>query len=482
MSVHLPQQRSPVRLWCVIDAGSPNALLLRHFASWAAGKHPVDCDMLDDLLQLRSTYDELEPTYWPAGSVEHLLLERWPSKGAVDPPDQEALVRTLDAYFRFLRNTGRMSSRSADPKSLAKEARRSAAGMAEAAADVEQWSPTKVLMDFGRSQGIDFDDAPDVETLQARLLEVQNLWNALPTKERQQRMPGTVTGLPAHDPALEMSGRDWACEAFDIDDEIIALLMTFSHRLPKGELPLPEKVAPIFQAAPYMRDLLALVDWVGAAKEITGTRVLRPKLAHEAYDALGLDSWTRQLLRRRYPDERFAGVAKLGLENWIEQEATRPWNRAAECDALHRLWFGAVACGAIALSGGKAAAVDEPDRDAERWVAMGVRSAVAMMNLLCDGPGTAAPLVFAMMTSYVTGRAPVSKDEILDFAVDWTWSPKELDEFTTLDIHEWERPLVDATIGRLADTGLFVETPDSVTLTDAGDVFVTAWLDYVQDR
>ena len=89
---------------------------------------------LGELIRLRE-YDDLEPTYWPAGSVEHLLLERWPSKGDVDVPDETTLVETLDGWFRFLRSTGRMSGRSADPKQLAREARRAAPRMEVVAGD-----------------------------------------------------------------------------------------------------------------------------------------------------------------------------------------------------------------------------------------------------------------------------------------------------------------------------------------------------------
>jgi hypothetical protein len=32
----------------------------------------------------------------------------------------------------------------------------------------------------------------------------------------------------------------------------------------------------------------------------------------------------------------------------------------------------------------------------------------------------------------------------------------------------------------MADTGLYVETDDGISLTAAGDVFVTAWLKYME--
>jgi len=462
----------------VIDADSPHGLLIRHFTDWADAKgRAADAALLEELLRLRSTYDELEPTCWPLDSVEHLLLERWPSKGGVEPPDPDVLVETLDAYFRFLRNTGRMASRSGDPRALTKEARRAARRMPEAAEDVGKWSPTKVLLDFGRSIGIDVDDVPDAQTLQARLAEIQDRWNALPTEERRRRMPGPADEPTQHSDS-SMSGCDLAMREFGIDDPIVALLLTFADRLPTGELRAPEVVAPLFREAPYMRNMLALAAWVGSGKEVTSTRVLRPALAHTVHDDLGLGAWTRARLHREYPDERFPGVAALGLDAWIEREASRPWSRAAECEPLHRLWCGAIACGVIRVSGKKAVAVDEPERDAEGWVSLGVRSASGLMNLLLETPYLAIPVVHAMLTSYVRGGAAVGKDELLDFFTAWRRSPDELAYYREIghDGQGWDRSMIEHSLWKLADTGLYVETPEAVTLTDAGDVFVTAWL------
>lgn len=462
---------------------SPHGLLIRHFADWARGKNrSPDLDLLEELLHLRSAYDELEPTYWPMDSVERLLLERWPSKGGVEAPDPDVLVETLDAYFRFLRNTGRMASRSGDPKALTKEARRATRRMPEAAADVANWSSTKVLLDYGRSVGIDVDDVPDAETLQARLSEIQDQWNALPTEERHRRMPGPADATSERSDS-SMSGRDRAMSEYGIDDPIIALLLTFADKFPTGELPAAEAVAPIFQKAPYQRNMLALADWVGSGREVTTTGVLRPALAHEAYDHLRLDEWTREQLHREYQDERLPGVAAVGLDAWIEVKASRPWSRAADCEALHRLWCGAIACGAIGISGKKAVAADEPERDPERWVSMGLSSSVGLMNILLEAPIFATPVVYALMASYVRGKAAVTKEEILDFFTHWRRTPEELAYYREIDhdSRSWDQPMVDSSLGKLADTGLYVESADSITLTGAGDVFVTGWLKYMEN-
>ena len=207
------------------------AELLRDFAAWAESKgRDIDLMLLDELLRLRSSYDELEPTYWPPGSVEHLLLERFPSKGPTETPEPEVVSETLDAYFRFLRSTGRMSRRSADPKELTREARRNARRMHELAEDRVNWSPNKVLADFGRTIGIDLDGAPDLETLQQRLEQIQQAWNELPVSERRRLMPRP--GDPTGEEADELPGREVAMRLFGTDDQIIALLMTFADRLP----------------------------------------------------------------------------------------------------------------------------------------------------------------------------------------------------------------------------------------------------------
>lgn len=122
--------------------------------------------MLDRLLDLRSTYAELPVTYWPASSIEDLLLRLWPAKGDVEPLPEQAVAETLEAYVRFLRGTGRMSARSSSPAELRKEIRRSVPRMAAAAADKSAWSPNKALMEYGRSIGIGLDDLPYVATLQ----------------------------------------------------------------------------------------------------------------------------------------------------------------------------------------------------------------------------------------------------------------------------------------------------------------------------
>jgi len=63
-----------------VDAFDELTKLITQFAAWATrkGRQP-DLDLLTTLLDLRASYDDLAPTYWPAGSVEDLLLDLWPA-------------------------------------------------------------------------------------------------------------------------------------------------------------------------------------------------------------------------------------------------------------------------------------------------------------------------------------------------------------------------------------------------------------------
>lgn len=322
------------------------AALLRDLASWAERKgRVVDLMLLDELLQLRTSYADLSATYWPTGSVEHLLLERLPSKGPTDPPDPAVVTGTLDAYFKFLRSTGRMTRRSADPKELTREARRNARRMHELAEDRTTWSQNKVLIDFGCSIGIDLDGAPDLETMQVRLAEITQAWNGLPVSERRRLMPRP--GDPVEDADDELPGRELAMDRYGTDDEIVALLMTFSDRLSSGELPPPEQVWPTIERSDYFRQVRALAAWVGDGRAITSTGVLRPALAKQVHDELGLGEWTH---------------------------------------AQHRLWLGAVASGLVHVSSTKAVSAPDVQRDEERWLSVGLGASIGLMRHVVESP------------------------------------------------------------------------------------------------
>lgn len=123
----------------------------------------------------------------------------------------------------------------------------------------------------------------------------------------------------------EYSGEQSAMDRFDVGNPVLALLMTFEGRLPTGRLPGADVVAKIARSSKYLRSMLALAAWVGERREVTTTGVLRPALAREVSEVLGLGAWQRDQLERRYPEGDLpVGVAKVGREAWIQQEFDPP--------------------------------------------------------------------------------------------------------------------------------------------------------------
>jgi hypothetical protein len=120
--------------------------------------------------------------------------------------------------------------------------------MKAAAEDRANWSSGKMLQDFGAQRGIRMDDAPDLETLQDRLNQIQGAWNALPIHERQLLMPHPGD-------RDDESGRDRALAAYDVDGEVTALLLGFGYELPSGRLPPTTETAPKRPALSTMRGL-----------------------------------------------------------------------------------------------------------------------------------------------------------------------------------------------------------------------------------
>ena len=316
-----------------------NELLLRHAQRWAADHgRPFDRDLVARVLDLRSTHDGLAANLWPAGSAAHLMVQRWPAHGPVEPPDIAAFTGSLDTFWRFLRSTGRLASASAEPAQLRKEATNAAPQMAKACADPSRWGSAKSVLAFGEQVGISLDDAETIDELQDRLDRIGAAWNDLPEDERHRRT--------AH-----------------LDD-----LVGATNDLDPKDAPVPAPEAS--EVAPYVRDsgftqaLAALAAWVGEGREITSIGVLRPALAREAYADLDLWPWEREWRR-------------IGGAGEPDRPAT--WRSAADCAPLERLWQSAVAGGLILLNGRRATvALPAPTSD-EGWAGLGVSS---VMNLV----------------------------------------------------------------------------------------------------
>lgn len=356
-----------------------------------------------------------------------------------------------------------MSGRSAQPKDLTREARRAAPKMSEVSADRSQWSSGKVLMDFGKSLGIEFDDVPDLETMQARLDATNAAWNALPMHERLRLMPD-------NEPRDE-SLRDRLARTSGSDDPVVGLLLTFRHELPTGTLPTPDITGPQFARSSYLRQVLALADWAVDGQPLTDTDVLKLAPSRDAYAVLGLDAWTRAQLAREYPDDRYPGVAAVGHERWIEDRAGEPWRSAADCMALDRLWWGGHSSGGLEVRGRKVYGVPDRERSDDEWLGLGLAACAGLLDWLEAMPGQLVTIVQALMRSYVSERSWIGFAELAEFHDAWLFEPSLLERVGPRD-----DLYARVALGHVADTGLLEESADAVRLTEAGDVFVTWWL------
>jgi hypothetical protein len=448
----------------VTDA--PHRLLLSHFSNWAQTKgRDVDVPLLESLLDLRAAYDDLEPTLWPAGSVQDLLLRLVPAKGPTEPLPSDATVDALDAYFRFLRNTGRMSARSATPADLTKEARRSAKKMSAAATDRANWSPGKSMIDFGSSIGISLDDLSSDE-LQDRLDQIAAAWNDLPIHQRQRLDP----------PKDNLSGRSRAMAAYQTDDDIAALIKSFRYEMPQGELPSPAEIAPIIRETGLFNQIHALAHWIQPRAEVTATGVLRPAAARQAFEALGLVAWWREWLRCDYVDRSSSEDIEIALESIVSRQS---WRSARDCIPLDRLWSAAVACQVINIEGRWAYPSWPQELDDDGTVTLALRAGLAVLAGYLDGdsPFAVPVLGYALLRSYVRRPRSVPLEEIEEFVLSWILTPSQR---TDPDRHDLYRRLIRSTM-RLAlygldDLGIFFQTKNEIALTAWGDVYVANWL------
>ena len=66
----------------------------------------------------------------------------------------------------------------------------------------------------------------------------------------------------------------------------------------------------------------------------------------------------------------------------------------------------------------------------------------------------------------------------MEFHLDWLFPPRD----RHLSVEADWFPFVDEALGWIADTGIIEERDDSIRLTEAGDVFVTWWLDHMREK
>lgn len=427
-------------------------LLLRHAANWAQQRKRVcDTELLETALELRLQHDDLPPTLWPSGSVEDLMLHRWPAHGD-GTPDVDVLADSLDTFVRFLRVTGRMSSGSGDPRALAREAHRAAPKMAAACADSTNYGPSKSLLAFGRDAGFPVDDAASIEELQATLSQVTEAWNSLPVEERRARMP-----LPG-DPAPGAFGHE------TFDDDAVDL----SGFLERGD---PVRAAAQARQAPFVQACLRLADWVGDRKQVTATGVLCLADAKRAYAELELWRWQEQVVGQ--PNGRPAELARQF-----------PWRSAGDALPLERLWFASQEAGLVETLATVARSSSVPPEDEYAWIGLSASLTLALWRIVESAYDRSPVPVLAVLGGCAL-MGSITRDEV---RAQWEDHPRNVWRRELVDgdyadrAQEFSDRDLDLSLHFFADTGIWERDGETYRLTDLGREFATVLFSYLERR
>lgn len=314
--------------------------------AWAAKtRRPLDPNLLHAALRRHDDSDRAPGTAWPTGSAEPLLAD----SRLAPSTDRDALVRSLDTYWRFLRATGRMASGSADPKALTKEAQRAAR---RAAGQRTPRSTPAEATSLGRRE---FEEgmAELVDQFRAELDE----------KRIRSGFDDDLDDLADDDP-----WDTWAAERWENDDcpgcdecgwegdrfEAGRLLQAADFKIPgltdlTGiDLPIPDDgaVRELVTGSGYFQNIQRLCAWLGdRGRPVTDEGWLTLCAARQAVTVLDLDEWVRTVL-----DE----------EPELEE-------RAGEHEGLGRLHQPAVNAGFIDIRGARAYPVTVLPSSDEEW-------------------------------------------------------------------------------------------------------------------
>lgn len=438
-------------------------LLLRHAERWAGEKNRLlDVNLMATVLQLRAVHDGMPANRWPARSATHVMLTRWPAHGPVEAPDVPTLLASLETYWRFLRNTGRMAGGSAEPADLVREAKAAGRRMVAVCADPANYGQSKILLEFGREIGISLDGAADADEANRLMQEISAAWNALPDAERVRRMPvvgnaESRMGRAVTDATNHLSAHGALPEGWHLPDP---------PRLDEPEEDYypsdPALAAPQVRASRFVQDVFALVDWVGDGRQVTKTEVLRPAVARQAYAHLGLWEWEREWRRAggySVPDDPKA-------DELLASSGMFGWRTAADCLPLDRLWYAALSVGLIAIEGGRAIA--DPSRiptTDEGWVELG------LMLLLCLAQRTKSgrlDLLVGLLLALSSDSGEVhSEGGLVEW---WVRSPKNplagLDDEKFVRI--WSERDVRTCLYEFADCNLWTDEKGSLAETELG--------------
>lgn len=432
-------------------------LLVRHTETWARTKsRDLRTELLHEVLSLRENYDALPYGTWPKGSAERLLLTTWPAYGK-ELPDLDDLMVTLDTFWSFLRATGRMSAQSAPLSELRKEAKRTLPKMGAAYDDPARHSTGRVLGDFGESIGISLEGADTLQDMQARLGAIQDAWNALPQEERVRRMPDTS---PKSRRAAKFTAMTTHQDAPDDDfDDVPAL--TGSD---------PALSARDARESAYVQTCLELATWVGEGRPATERGLLRPAVAREAYQHLGLWSWDRALDQLVF-DEDLPPVGS-DADAELARGALESWRSAGNCLALDRYWFSLEGTQLIERAGARVRASNDLPQDDQEWVHTAVTLLIGLCRRLGEHPRE--PLPGILLLPHVNDGT-ASLDEIAEW-----WESRCPARFRGIPEVGWGERL-DLTLFHFDDCNLWTRTDDRLTLTHLGRDFALVYLNMVDE-
>lgn len=402
---------------------SEHELLIRHAERWAADKNrPFEAELVELALDLRATHDALPANRWPTGSVEHLMLRRWPAHGPAGVPDVGALVQSLDTFWRFLRSTGRMAGGSAEPKVLLAEAKRAAKKMPAACTEPENYSATKSILDFGAEIGISLEGAESEAELNHRLQQIMEAWNAQPDEVRMSRpmgagSAGSVMGQALGEAADSMARTGDVPPGWEMPSTPRLDGLDFEDEFDDGR-PLfpndPAVSAPYAKSSDYLRQVFALADF-SDGKELTSAGYLRPAIARKAYEQLNLWEWDSKM--RRVSDGDSEGAP--ADESQAKDAALNHWRSAKDCFALDRLWGAVIGAKLVEVTGRRAVRLrdDDPVTDMD-WV--GFALAAGLGEIQQSSYQHSVPWVLATLMSLAEpyGGGPLTVEELADLRFD----------------------------------------------------------------
>jgi hypothetical protein len=416
-------------------------LLIRHAIAWAEKKkRPLDAGVLEQILDLRWVNDELPTGDWPPGAAERLLLVTWPAYGS-PPPDGQLLGETLDCLWGFLRATGRMSAGSASPAELRKEMKRALPKMTQAYDDPSRHSQGRVLGEFGRSIGIELDGAADLDELRRRLDAVQEAWNALPQEERFRLMPDASP--------KSARGQDWTRMVNNLPDD--------DYDEPPLRRGVVAESARDVRGSSFLRQCLALAEWLEPGRDVTQAGLLRPAVAREAYGALDLWPWEREWDRLTYGERQTPDDAEI--DRVRAEAALHSWHSAGDCLPLDRLWWPMVETGMVSVGSRRAHSAWERPREDEEWVVFGLTLVASLCRRL--GSYRVEPLLgLIAMPALADDAIPVAEVR------EW-WDSRCPPSLRGLSALGWQERL-DLAMFHFEDCGLFRVIGDRVRVTELG--------------